>query len=50
MKIAIIGPGAIGLLCAAFLVKSKEEIWLLDKDSARAETIRQRGITLEGAV
>ncbi|HAH21520.1 MAG: hypothetical protein A2Y00_03390 [Omnitrophica WOR_2 bacterium GWF2_43_52] len=48
MKIAFIGPGAIGCLLAGFLSKSKEEIWLLDKHQARAKKIREQGIKIEG--
>jgi len=48
MKIVIVGPGAIGSLFAAFLSKSKEDIWLLDKHPARAAQINQTGIALEG--
>ncbi|MDD5729890.1 MAG: 2-dehydropantoate 2-reductase [Candidatus Omnitrophica bacterium] len=48
MKIAIVGPGAMGCLFAAFLSKSKEEIWLLDKDKGRAEKINKQGIIAEG--
>jgi 2-dehydropantoate 2-reductase len=48
MKIVIIGPGAIGCLFAVFLSKSKEEIWLLDKNKDRAEAIKQQGIIVEG--
>jgi len=48
MKIVIVGPGAMGLLLAAFLSKSKEEIWLLDKDKSRADLINQNGISVEG--
>ncbi|HNW39437.1 MAG TPA: 2-dehydropantoate 2-reductase [Candidatus Omnitrophota bacterium] len=48
MKIVVVGPGAIGCLFAAFLAKSKEEIWLLDKNSERAAKINAGGISLEG--
>lgn len=48
MKIVIVGPGAIGCLFAAFLTKSKEEIWLLDKNRERAAKINECGIFLEG--
>ncbi len=48
MKIAIVGPGAMGLLFAAFLSRSKEELWLLDKNKERAETLNKNGIFLEG--
>jgi len=48
MKIVIVGPGAMGGLFAAFLSKSKEEIWLLDKNKERSRTINQSGISVEG--
>lgn len=38
----------MGSLLAAFLSKSKEEVWLLDKDKGRAEKIDQQGIIVEG--
>ncbi|MDD5130615.1 MAG: 2-dehydropantoate 2-reductase [Candidatus Omnitrophica bacterium] len=48
MKIVIVGPGAMGCLFAAFLSKSKEEVWLLDKNNERAAKIKESGISLEG--
>ena len=48
MKIVIVGPGAMGCLLAVFLSKSKEEIWLLDKNKERAAKINQQGIIIEG--
>ncbi|MBN1913525.1 MAG: 2-dehydropantoate 2-reductase [Candidatus Omnitrophica bacterium] len=48
MKVVVIGPGAIGCLLAAFLSKSKEEIWLLDKNKERAQIIGRQGIRVEG--
>lgn len=48
MKIVIVGPGAMGCLLAAFLSKSKQEIWLLDKNKERASQIQQSGISIEG--
>lgn len=48
MRIVIVGPGAIGCLCAAFLSKSNEEIWLMDKNKERAASINQQGIIVEG--
>lgn len=48
MKIVIIGPGAMGSLLAAYLSKSKEEVWLLDKNKERAEKLNQQGIIIEG--
>ncbi len=49
MKIVVVGPGAMGCLFAAFLSKSKEEIWLLDKNKEKADRINENGISLEGA-
>lgn len=48
MKIVIVGPGAMGCLLAAFLSKSKEEIWILDYKKERTAKIGQSGIILEG--
>ncbi len=49
MKIAVVGPGAMGCLLAAFLAsKTKQDVWLIDKDERRASTIRTRGIKVEG--
>ena len=48
MKIVIVGPGAMGCLIAVFLSKSKEEVWLLDKNADNAAKINEIGISLEG--
>jgi len=48
MKIVLVGPGAMGSLFAALLSKSKEEVWLLDKDKERSDKISRQGINLEG--
>ena len=50
MKIAIVGPGAMGCLFAALLsrVKDRHEIWLLDKISERAKELNKKGILVEG--
>ncbi len=48
MKIVVVGAGAMGSLFAAFLTKSKEEVWLLDKNKERAAKINASGISLEG--
>ncbi len=48
MKIAVVGPGAMGCLLAAFLSKSKEQVWLVDYNKERAAKINQSGISLEG--
>jgi 2-dehydropantoate 2-reductase len=48
MKIVIVGPGAMGCLLAVFLSKSKQELWLLDKNKERTSLIQQSGISIEG--
>lgn len=48
MKIVVVGPGAMGCLLASFLSKSKEELWILEKNRERASRINQGGITVEG--
>jgi 2-dehydropantoate 2-reductase len=48
MKIVIVGPGAMGCLFAAYLSKSKEEVWLLDKNKERAGKLDNSGISIEG--
>ncbi|MDD5465328.1 MAG: 2-dehydropantoate 2-reductase [Candidatus Omnitrophica bacterium] len=48
MKIVVVGSGAMGSLFAAFLTKSKEEIWLLDKNKENAAKINASGISVEG--
>ena len=46
MKIAIIGPGALGCLLAAYL-SPKNETWLLDHDRNRAGLLDRQGLILE---
>lgn len=48
MKVTIIGPGAIGILLAAYLSRAKNEVWLLDKRIERAHMIRRDGLRVEG--
>lgn len=50
MKIAIVGPGAMGCLFAGLLGRSrtKHDIWLLDKYPERAKKINAGGIKIEG--
>jgi 2-dehydropantoate 2-reductase len=48
MKIAVIGPGALGCLVAASLARSGEEVWLLDKVQDRAKKVNSGGIRVEG--
>jgi 2-dehydropantoate 2-reductase len=48
MKIAIVGPGAIGCLLAAFLTKSKADVCLIDNNPERTKRITHDGIKVEG--
>ncbi|MFN2367041.1 MAG: ketopantoate reductase family protein, partial [Desulfurivibrionaceae bacterium] len=46
MKIAVIGPGAMGCLLAASLAEYNE-VWLLDHNSERAALLNRQGLLLE---
>ncbi|MBN1420362.1 MAG: 2-dehydropantoate 2-reductase [Planctomycetes bacterium] len=46
-KVAIIGPGAIGLLLAARIRSAGVAVTLVDRNPARAARIRERGIRVE---
>lgn len=48
MKIAVVGPGAMGTLLTAFLARTKEEVYLIDHNAERAKRIRHDGIKVEG--
>lgn len=48
MKIAIVGPGAMGCLFAAFLARAKQEVFLIDHNPERAKKLGQNGIEVEG--
>jgi 2-dehydropantoate 2-reductase len=50
MKIVIVGPGAMGLVVFGLLSRTKEEVWLLDKDADRASRLKKNGIKIEGLV
>ena len=50
VKAVIVGPGAIGLLLYALLQRTKEDIWLLDKDPERAKRLAKSGVRIEGCV
>jgi 2-dehydropantoate 2-reductase len=50
MKIAVVGPGALGCLIAGLLkARTKEDVWLIDKASDRARRVRDNNIKIEGA-
>ena len=46
MRIAVIGPGALGCLLAVSLCESNE-VWLLDHNPDRANLLNRRGLVLE---
>lgn len=49
MKIAVVGPGALGCLVAASLKnRTKEDVWLFDHHSDRAKKLTLDGIRVEG--
>ena len=49
MKIAIVGPGAMGCLFAGLLVEAgQEDVWLFDKHEMRAREITKNGLKIEG--
>ena len=49
MKIAVVGPGALGCLVAGFLKqRTKEEVWLYDRLEERSVRIRDNSIKIEG--
>ncbi len=48
MKIAIVGPGAIGSLFAGMLGLGGHEVWLLDRHEERVRLISRRGIWISG--
>lgn len=50
MKIAIVGPGAVGSLLAALLTRSKQEVHLVDRNLERARKVNEQGIKVEGSL
>lgn len=49
MNIAIVGPGAIGLLLAGYLQKSNASVTLVDNLPERAALLNRKGVRWEGA-
>jgi 2-dehydropantoate 2-reductase len=47
MRVAVLGPGALGCLLAGRLAEAGEDTVLLDRDPDRAAEIRDRGIVIE---
>ncbi len=48
MKIAVVGPGAVGCLLAALFAKAKEDVFLVDKSKERSEALSKGGVSVEG--
>jgi 2-dehydropantoate 2-reductase len=48
MKIAIVGPGAIGCLFGGMLSRGGHEVWLIDRHPERAKLLSRRGIWISG--
>ena len=49
MKIVIVGPGAMGCLIAASIAhRTKNEVYLFDKDASRAKALNEEGISVKG--
>ena len=48
MKILIVGPGALGCRFAVHLSRSKQDVWLLAHNKARAAKLKRQGIKEEG--
>jgi 2-dehydropantoate 2-reductase len=48
MRIAIVGPGAIGSLFAAMLSRGGHEVWLIDRHAERARLLSRRGMWVSG--
>ena len=48
MDIAVVGPGAMGLLLSALLREAGHDVVLVDKDAGRADRVSRAGVTIEG--
>jgi 2-dehydropantoate 2-reductase len=48
MNIAIVGPGAMGLLMAGYLFKTKANLTLVDNVQEHADLLKRKGIRWEG--
>lgn len=47
MNIAIVGPGAVGILFGTLLIRSGEKVRFLDHNKQRVEAVLKNGISLE---
>lgn len=48
MKIAIVGPGAIGCLLGGLLSRAGHEVWLIDHRPERAALLDRQGVSISG--
>jgi 2-dehydropantoate 2-reductase len=48
MKIAVLGPGAMGSLFAGMLSRGGHQVWLVDRRPERARLVARRGIWISG--
>ncbi len=48
MRIAIVGPGAIGSLFAGMLSRAGHDVWLVDRHPERARLLSRRGLWVSG--
>lgn len=48
MKIAIVGPGAIGCLFGGILSRGGHEVWMVDRQPKRAGLLARRGVWISG--
>ena len=48
MKVAVVGPGAIGSLFGGMLSRGGHEVWMVDRQAERARTLSKRGIWVSG--
>ncbi len=49
LRVAVIGPGAIGLFFGGLLSRLGLDVWFLDKSKERAAHLNRQGLLLEGA-
>jgi 2-dehydropantoate 2-reductase len=48
VKVAVVGPGAMGSLFGGMLSRGGHEVWMIDRQADRARTLSKRGIWVSG--
>jgi 2-dehydropantoate 2-reductase len=48
VKIAVVGPGAMGSLFGGMLSRGGHEVWMIDRQPERARTLAKRGVWVSG--